>query len=789
MIERKVKRPPEFAYPIDEWKMVETQFYRRLVPQAETMFAIGNGYLGMRGNFEEGRPVHQPGTFVNGFHETWPIVYGEDAYGFARTGQTMLSVPEGKTIELEVDGETFMMPEVDIVESRRWLDMRAGLLERRVVWRTSRGNRIRLETTRVVSFHSRHVAAVSYQVTPLDADAQVVVRSRLVRFRRGDDAKTDPRKAHRFPESPLLLEDVRFEGTRIVAAYTTRDSRMGLACGFDHSVDAAGQYMTSVTGPEPDGIDFTFDTSAGEAITIIKYIGYVTDTAPDTIPLQERLRTTLDDALITGFATLVAEQRTALDDFWSVADIEITESADNVLPSGSLQQAIRWNLFQLFQAACRVAGTGIPAKGLTGQAYEGHYFWDTEVYVLPFLVYTAPQTARNLLEFRHRLLGKARDRAAEIHLAGALFPWRTINGEEASAYFAAGTAQFHIDAAIAYALEKYVAATGDEDFLAAIGTEILVETARMWADLGFYSDQLNGEFCINGVTGPDEYTALVDNNCYTNMMARRNLRFAADTVEWLRTTRPDDHTDLVAATGLGDDEPTAWRKAADQMHIPVDEATGLHLQDSRALVREPWDFENTPLENYPLLLHYHPLTIYRHQVLKQVDLVLATFLLGDEFTAEQKRMIFEFYDPITTGDSSLSASIESIMATEIGNMEAAMDYGTRALLLDIANLNQNVADGCHIAAIGGAWMVLVQGFGGMRDHGGRLSFRPRLPAAISALSFPVTVRGQTVDVAVTAKDASYRLRSGEPLTITHWDEPLKLVAGEATTLPVPPLAP
>jgi alpha,alpha-trehalose phosphorylase len=417
----------------------------------------------------------------------------------------------------------------------------------------------------------------------------------------------------------------------------------------------------------------------------------------------------------------------------------------------------------------------VPAKGLTGPAYEGHYFWDTEIYLMPFLTYTSPRIARNLLAFRYSMLDQARARARELGHRGAMFPWRTINGEEASAYYAAGTAQYHINADIMYALRKYVQATGDAKFLQDCGAEMLVETARLWLDLGFYCNAKGGKFCINGVTGPDEYNAVVNNNAYTNLMARENLRYAAETVESLRASEPDAYTALVDKTALEPCEVEAWLRAADKMYVPYDEKLKIIPQDDSFLDKEPWDFSHTPSDHYPLLLFYHPLNIYRKQVIKQADVILAMFLLGDDYSLEAKKRNFEFYDPLTTGDSSLSSCVEAIIAAQIGDMEKAIRYGMAALLMDLADVGGNVKDGCHIASMGGAWMLFAYGFGGMRDNDGTLSFWPRrAPQENAKLRFPVTYRGQMLEVELGLEKVEYALVAGESLVIRHETEEVRL---------------
>jgi alpha,alpha-trehalose phosphorylase len=427
------------------------------------------------------------------------------------------------------------------------------------------------------------------------------------------------------------------------------------------------------------------------------------------------------------------------------------------------------------QASARAEDTGVPAKGLTGKAYEGHYFWDTEIYLLPFLTYTSPQIARNLLTFRYRMLPHARARAKQLGHRGAMFPWRTISGEEASAYYAAGTAQYHINADIMYALRKYVQATGDDSFLRDYGAEMLVETARFWVDLGCYSETKDGKFCINGVTGPDEYNAVVNNNAYTNLMARENLRYAAETVKSLQFTQPDAYNALAHKTALDPSEPEVWARAAENMYVPYDEERQIVLQDDSFLDREPWDFRNTPPEHYPLLLFYHPLNIYRKRVIKQADVVLAMFLLGDMFSQEEKKRNFYFYDPLTTGDSSLSSCVEAIIAGQIGDLDKAFRYGMAALLMDLADAGGNVNDGCHIASMGGTWMMLTYGFGGMQDNDGMLSFWPRrAPEENSILRFPVTYRGQRLEVEIGFEKVEYALRAGESLLIRHEKEEIQL---------------
>jgi alpha,alpha-trehalose phosphorylase len=750
--------------------LIEKRFYPRLMAQTETLFSLSNGYLGMRGNFEEGRPAFQKGTFVNGFHETWPIIYGEEAYGFARTGQAIINVTDSKIIRLYVDDEPFYLPTANLLRFERVLDMKAGRLDREILWETPSGKRVSIKSRRLISFQHRHLAAISYQVTVLNASAPVVVSSEMVTEQSGQTPGGDPRQARGFAQRVLLPEANYSKDARIVLSYTMQNSKMTLACGIDHTVETTSPYSYESNCSDDAGqVVFSINAQEGKPFQLTKYMTYHTSRSAPAEELCERAERTLDRALGHGFEELLAGQQEYLDDFWRRSDVELLGAH----PKG--QQLIRWNLFQIIQAAGRAEGGGIPAKGLTGLGYEGHYFWDAEIYILPFLIYTAPRIAKNLLKFRHSMLDKARKRAREVNQKGALFPWRTINGEEASAYYAAGTAQYHINADIMYGLKKYVEVTGDEDFLHEEGAEMLVETARLWSDLGFYSKRKGGKFCIHGVTGPDEYNTVVNNNTFTNLMARENLRYAAATVESLRKEHPERFTALVDKTGVDMPEVEEWKKAAESMYIPFDWKARIHPQDDSFLDKEVWDFENTPPDKYPLLLYHHPLVIYRRAVIKQADIVLAMFLLGQEFSPQQKRRNFDYYDALTTGDSSLSVCIQSILASEIGYTDLALEYLRYAVLMDLADIAGNVEDGIHIASIGGTWMAAVYGLAGMRDYEGHLSFNPRpLPGKMKRIRFPVTIRSQVLAVDIDVESVTYSLQEGEGLVIRHGGEEIRL---------------
>ena len=754
-------------FPVQRWALTEVRHDLAALGQRETVFTVANGFLGLRGNNEEGgTEEYAHGTFVNGFHETWDIRHAEDAPGFARVGQTIVNVPDAKTILLSVDGQALRLADARLEAFSRTIDFREGILRRDVLWLTDSGRRVSIRSTRMVSFTRRNLALMTFEVTLLDGDAEVVIASDV---RNRQDAVPegtatvvgfDPRRSAQFENRVLLSQLAREEQGRIALGYRAAHSGLGLAVCVAHDLYTADPVSieTRITA-DLGRRTYRVAATQWQPMLLVKWVAYHDGAADvDVEDLVGLARLTLDDAQEVGREVVEIEQRDWLGTYWANADVQLDGQPE-------LQQAVRWCLFQLAQAAGRVDGGGIAAKGVTGSGYHGHYFWDTEVYLVPFFTHTSPELARRALRFRIAMLDAARQRARELSQAGALFPWRTINGLEASAYYAAGTAQYHIDADVAWAMCKYADVCDDPGFLLGEALPVLVETARLWADLGFFRGP-ERSFHIHSVTGPDEYSTVVNNNLYTNLMARANLERAAQAVRFLRTSDPDAYARASADLGLSDREVACWESAAAAMTIPFDERFGVHAQDDGFLTREVWDLANTPSENTPLLLHYHPLVIYRFQVLKQADAILALFLAGDSFTPAQKRADFEYYDPITTGDSTLSAVVQSIIAAEVGYQDRALASFLEGIYVDLADLHHNTGDGVHIASAGGVWNALVYGFGGLRDHQGRISLDPRLPQGWSALRFGFVLCGSRVRAELTASELLLTLQDGPGGTLT-----------------------
>ena len=756
-------------FPVDPWRLVDRS-PRLPDGLAETLFAVGNGFVGVRAAPLDGSPGHSPGVVLNGFHETWPIEYPENAYGLARVGQSVLSAPDALSMAVEIDGG----PPVAVDDAEQSIDFRTGTLTRSAVWRVASGARVRVRAELFVSASRRHVVAARLAVEALGDACRVTVHS-PIRNRQdeqvGDVAQAaddDPRRGRRFGARVLDVEVCRHDieddrsGGLLTIGMRTARSGMVVACSQRHIVDQQHGWRSryECTGDRAVN-DLTCELEPGGTATVVKVVAYATSPTlgPDELGVQTRAD--IDEAVALGWNQLADEQRRWYDAFWARADVVIRGD-------DAAQQAVRWNLFQLAQATARTGVQGVAAKGVSAGGYDGHYFWDTEIYVVPFLAVANPAAARQLLEFRAAMLPAARRRAAEMDQRGALFPWRTINGEEASAYYPAGTAQYHIDAAVAHAIDRYVAATGDVAFLVEHGAEMLAEIARLYEDLGCYDQADPPRFHLHGVTGPDEYTAVVDDNLYTNAMAQFSLRLAADALATVADIAPAAHAALVDRLGITPEEVASWRSAADAMHLGYDERLGIHPQDASFLRHERWDFDAVPPERYPLLLHFHPLVIYRHQVLKQADVVMAMFLRQELFSPEDQRRNFDYYDAITTGDSSLSACVQSIVANQVGHRRLGLDYFEQALYLDLADTHRNTADGVHIANAGGVWAALVHGFGGVRAADDAVRIAPRIPAGWHELRFRVRHQGAEAEVVadglgatVTGVSGAFRLATAD----------------------------
>ncbi|MFJ8944746.1 glycoside hydrolase family 65 protein [Streptomyces sp. NPDC102395] len=761
------------SYAVEPWCVRETHLKLDVLAQSESVFALSNGHVGWRGNLDEGEPHGLPGSYLNGVHEVHPLPYAEAGYGYPESGQTVINVTNGKIVRLLVDDEPFDLRYGRLVSHERVLDLRRGVLERTCEWTSPAGSTVRVRSTRLVSLTQRAVAAVAYEVEAVDSRSRVVIQSELVANESLPDPDGDPRAAKAL-KSPLEPEEDVATDRRLRLVHRTKRSGLRVAVAADHAISGPERTTTSAeSNVDVARLTVTSVLEPGETLRVEKLVAHGWSGVRSRPAMSDQVEAALAAAGHSGWQGLLDDQRAYLDDFWARADVEVDGDE-------KIQQAVRFALFHVLQAGARAEGRAIPAKGLTGSGYDGHAFWDTETFVLPLLTYTAPDSVAEALRWRQQTLPAARERATQLGLRGAAFPWRTIEGSEGSAYWPAGTAAFHVNADIADAVVRYVAATGDTGFEAETGVELLVETARLWRSLGHHD--AHGVFHIDGVTGPDEYSAVADDNTYTNLMARANLLAAADVVE--------RHPREAAALGVDEEESAAWRDAAGAVHIPYNDDLRVHEQHAGFTRYQRWDFAGTRADQYPLMLHFPYFDLYRKQVVKQADLVLAMYLCGshfeEEYDEEQVARNFAYYEPLTVRDSSLSACGQAVVAAQAGHLDLAYDYTAEAALMDLENLQQNTRDGLHIASLAGTWTALVAGFGGLRRQGDTLRFAPRLPERFSRLAFCIQVRGRRLRVEVGPDKAVYTLLSGDALTIHHHGSALTLNGDGPVARTVPP---
>ncbi len=766
------------AVAVDPWLLVRHGTDPAGFAQDESLFALANGTLGVRGNLEESDSPSQA-TLLSAVWERSPIDYHERFPGFAAHTDTRIPVADAARIHLRLGDTPVRLDQGTWLQFERALDLRQGCYRRRLRWRSPEGATLEIEAERIVSLEDAGLLAIHYRVRSLDYAGPITLESSISTAREAAEQGFDPRIGSRIDGGLGTCDAHAGEDLAWVGQQTTH-SGIRLVCAQRHR--PAGELRFRHANLAPHGVTQVYEgvLAPGHAVSLEKYVAYAFSSPLAADPANDllaRARASLDAAHALGYPALLARQAQALSTLWAQADLAIDGDP-------ATEQALRFNLFHVFQSSSRDSHGTTAAKGLTGEGYEGHYFWDAEVFMLPVLATLTPELARAMLLYRYRTLDHARRHARELdHPRGALYAWRTISGDECSSYFPSGSAQYHINAAVAWAIRLYVDASGDEAFLLAHGAEMLFETARIWLQIGHFSARHGGAFCIHEVTGPDEYSALVDNNHYTNRMAQRHLQDAADVADWMALSHPAEHAALAARLNLHADEASQWRRAARAMHLPEDAALGIFPQDDGFLAkpRLPPQLAATP-ERQPLLLQLHPLTLYRHQVCKQADTLLALMLAGEQVEVAAKRRNFDYYESVTVHDSTLSASTFAVLAAEVGHADKAHRYFLDTLRVDLDDLHGNAAHGLHMAAMAGSWLALTWGYGGLRVHDGLPALAPRLPAAWKSYRFGLHWRGAHLRVEVGGDGARYTLTQGGPLTFLHDGLPQRLHPGQPLRL-------
>ncbi len=719
----------------------------------ETIFHTANGYIGIRANYEEGYPKGYDsirGTYINGFYDLAEMKQAENLCGFVEEKQTMLNIVDTQSIKLMVQDEEFNMFSGTVKESKRWVDMQRGYTGRKVIWRSPKGKEIELVIKRMVSFHQLSLFTIEYMVKPLNFQGEI----EFISIHNGEvmnysDPK-DPRVASEsvknlYPYDIQIVEDASF-----IKAKTSK-SELTVCTGVKNILTKEAISELDVNGYQVIHSVRT-KVQEGEEVTLTKYTVFSDSIRQKDV--DKNAREEMEKATSIPLTTLYEYQTSYLKEYWDNCDLEIDGDDELCL-------AVHFNLYQLIQSVGKDPYCNIAAKGLSGEGYEGHYFWDTEMYIQPFFILTNSNISKNLIEYRYATLEAARENAKILgHNRGVLYPWRTIMGKECSGYFPSGSAQYHINGDIAYSIVAYYLATNDLDFMVEKGAEIIMETARLWLDVGNYH---NGNFYINDVTGPDEYTCMVNNNYYTNVSAQYNMKWASKLFHILKENGKLDA--ITEKLQLSEQEIEELDHAAKHMYLPYDEEHKINPQDDSFLSKARWDIINTPKENFPLLLHYHPLYLYRHQVCKQADTVMAHFIFEDAQSMETIRNSFLYYEEITTHDSSLSTCIYSIVASKLDMKEKAYHYFGDSAKLDLFNTHKNTKDGIHTANMGGNYMAIVYGFARLRLKETGLFLAPTLPEQWNGYQFKINYQGSKIVIEVNHEESTYTLLEGEPKKI------------------------
>lgn len=750
---RKIHQNVPVRFQPYDWKVVETEFKEESNKLNETIFTLANGYIGVRGFFEEGfygrKEESDPAVMINGIYEYYPYRHIWCRPGFPERFHSIVSNVNPIDVKIYVNGERVALNE-RVEGYSRTLDMYRGVVTREFSYTLSDGQKCKLVFTRFASQTEKHLFAVDVRVEA-PKGCKVRIESALRALEGTALAKKEEIGADM--PNPFVLNRCVFDGEESLIDYRTKVSGFGIACAIAEEC----ALPVVKTCAEESGLVRTLEgVSDGKALRYSRFCAFAT--SRDDEGYCELALGVVRTAKKAGYDEMLALSENYWKEYWDTSDIRI--EGDTLV-----QQGIRFGLFMINQSAGKDGITNISANGLTGTAYSGHTFWDTEIFMTPMFLYSHPDIVKQLLKYRYHILPKAKERAKQMDDVGALFSWNSINGEECGHVFEAATAQYHINTDVFYAIYKYYEATGDDEFMDDYGLEILLETSRCLAHRGSFIDRKGGKFCINCICGPDEYNPVVDNNLYTNFLTKKQMKFTLEQVEKMRTRDPERLAALMKKCDVDEEELALFDRVEKNMYLPYDRENEIYMQDDNFIYKDPIDIENIPLNKLPLLTNLHPLNLWRYQVCKQADIVLLMFLCSNEFTPEMRKKVFDFYEPRTIHDSSLSAGIHSIVACDIGYSEEAYGYLKQACRMDLDNVNRNTYFGIHAACMGSCYMMIVNGYAGMRVYDGALHFKPYIPENWKGYTFKIVFGGSKLLVNVSAEKTAYTLLSGTELTL------------------------
>lgn len=735
---------------IDPWLIVEEGFEPSSAKSSESLFSLGNGVMGGRGNFEEqysGDTLR--GSYIGGVYYPDKTRVGWWKNGYPEYFAKVLNSAFWVGIDVTVDGVPLDLATVDIADYRRELDMRHGVLRRRFTATLASGVSVSVQSERFISIVNTELGAIKYSITPLDGPAEIHISSYIDGDVRNEDSN--------YGES--FWEKVHVDGDSITMR--TKKTGFEVCWAMANTIGGVDVHKTMNSEAKIEH-NATVKASTGQYITIEKFVGVASSLNHAAAEVGPSARDVATSAAARGFAAAIAEHSAAWTEKWASCDIEI--AGDD-----AAQQGIRFCIFQLLQTYTgQDSRLNVGPKGFTGEKYGGSTYWDTEAYCLPFYLSTAGDAVgRQLLVYRYNQLDKAIENAAKLGFkhGAALYPMVTMNGEECHNEWEITFEEIHRNGAIAHAIYNYVNYTGDDNYLAECGLEVLIGIARFWSQRITYSED-RGQYVMLGVTGPNEYENNVNNNWYTNYLAIWCMRYAAEVSAWVREHHPADYARIVAARSFDEvAETERWQHIADNMYLPYDSARDIFLQQDGYLDKEQILVADLDPADRPLNQKWSWDRILRSCFIKQADVLQGLYFFEDDFDEQTIARNFRFYEERTVHESSLSPCVHAILAARIGDMAKAYEMYLRTSRLDLDDYNNEISEGLHITSMAGSWLSVVEGYGGMRVRDGQLTFWPRLPEQWKRLSFKVIFRGRVIRLSVDSSGTNVALEQGEPITV------------------------
>ncbi len=740
-------------YLVDPWSISEEGFDPEYGQVSESVFSLGNEYMGVRGYFEEGYSLDKNiGSYFNGFYEETPIYHPARYKGFVDISRDMTNTVDWLYTRISIDGETLDLAKSNYSDYFRSLDFRNGKLQRSLIWTTSKGKKLKLTFERLLSMKINHIGGQRINFEAMNFEGEINVITGLdfnAHIPYYTDSNWDVIQYEHEEKFHSILGETKISKLRLYSGY-----RFEVSCDYHQEQLEEARFV---------GTKLIFNLKQENCVTFDKLVvHYAAKKKEDPNVIWELGKKITKQYKEISFDQIYKENCVYWKNIWNTSDIVIDGDPEN-------QQGIRFCIFQLHQTyRGSDPSLNIGAKGLSGEAYGGKAFWDTEAYCLQFYIFNNPKAARNLLTYRYNLLEEAKARAKELDCEGACYPISTIDGIETCGAWQHSSLQIHVSGAIAFGIYNYEKICRDKEFLYSKGIEMLLEISRFYKSR-VQRNPVTGEYGYYGVMGVDEFHMMVNNNCFTNYLAKKAMDFTLDVVDEMQELANEELQRLLKELKFTQEELDKIREISNHMYLPVAE-NGLFEQHDGFFLLPHIDLDSIPVEEFPLYHHWSYDRIYRTDMIKQADVLMMLFMYSNDFSKEVKRVNYDYYEPRCIHESSLSPSVHSIIAAEIGKSEEAYRFFQFATRLDLDNYNRNSDEGLHMTSIAAAWMNIVYGFGGMRSDGEQLSFCPSIPIDWNSYSFSLTYQGLDVQIEVSKETASFWLKTEGSLSIQIYNK-------------------